>query len=110
MLVVTVHTKLSITVVDAKINKIKGNLVPRHDTGTCKQMKITKPTYYKIGLLWCQSHIELSLIEVKVKLSGMSLTSFGGQFDTFLMVVKSFVFCLFVAFWDHFEPLGALLG
>ena len=40
----------------------------------------------KIVLLWCHSHIELRLIEVEVKVSGMSLTSFRGQIGTFLMV------------------------
>ena len=30
----------------------------------------------KIGMLWCHSHIVLRLIEVEVKVSGMSLTSF----------------------------------
>ena len=47
--------------------------------------KSFKTDYNKIGLLWCHSHIELRLIEAELKLGGLSLPSFRGQFDTFLM-------------------------
>ena len=40
----------------------------------------------KIRLLECQSHIELRLIEVEVNLSGISVTSYRGQFDTFFVL------------------------
>ena len=57
------------------------------------------------------NHIEWRLIEVVVKSSRMSLTSFRGQFNTFLMVDNNdfvtFVWFLpFVfTFWDHFDFL-----
>ena len=69
----------------------------------------SKTKFYKIGLLWCHSHIELSLLEVEMNLSWISLTLFRGQFDTFLMV-NSIHFVrfvcvlpfLFFAYLDHF--------
>ena len=47
-------------------------------------MATEKKQRNKIGLLLCHSHIELRLIEVEVKLSWISLTSFRGQSHLFL--------------------------
>ena len=70
----------------------------------------------KIGLLWCHNHNELRLIKVEVNLSGISLTLYRGQFDSFLIVDNFhfvrflisdfFIFCFlrsFLAFWGPIE-------
>ena len=64
---------------------------------------LLKRFIYKIELLGCHSNIELRLIEVEVNFSGISLTSFRGQCDTFLMAdnfhsVRYFFFPDFLIF------------
>ena len=61
----------------------------------------------KIGLLWCHNHNELRLIEVEVNLSGISLTSYRGQFDTFLFYD---IFLLYEVNWRPLEPYQAIFG
>ena len=51
------------------------------------------------------SHIELRLIEVEMNLSGISLTSYKGQFDTFLFC---FCFLLFEVTWTLLGPYQAI--
>ena len=58
----------------------------------------------------------MRLIEVEVNLSGISLTSFRGQFDTFPMVDNfhfarfvCFLTFIFFAFGDHFKPFGCTI-
>ena len=54
----------------------------------------------KIGMLWCHNHNELRLIEVEVNLSGISLTSYRSQFDTFF----NDFFLLFEVTWRLLGP------
>ena len=54
----------------------------------------------------------MRLIDVEVKLSGMSLTSFRGQMDTFLTVdiIDFCKICLFSAFFLLFGIILSLFG
>ena len=56
-------------------------------------------------MLRCHSHNELMLIEVEVNLSGISLTSYRGQFDTFLFYD---FFLLFEVTWRLLGPYRAI--
>ena len=61
----------------------------------------------KMGLLCCHRHTQLRLIEVRMNLSGISLTLHRGQFDT-CFVFCLYIFLLFGVTWSYFGPYWAI--